>query len=199
MADVVEHVLAQLSTVCRRALQCCHRSSGAVAACRHALNGSGSPMTKFDLNSGVGSLPVSWCAPRNSTLSSGAGLLPISRCARRNGKSDTAGRRTQDRFAIPPCLARKWFVRGGIRRCVLVLARCPFRGVHHEMQPSYNLEATTTVLSRYFIASCSSRAGCLAAPSPPTSFTREHYLSDAVRGRACRCPSPGGFGSKCLP
>jgi len=146
---VVEHVLAQLSTVCRRALQCCHRSSGAVAACRHALNGSGLPMTKFDLNSGVGSLPVSWCAPRNSTLSSGAGLLPISRCARRNGKSDTAGRRTQDRFAIPPCLARKWFVRGGIRRCVLVLARYPFRGVHHEMQPSYNLEATTTVLSSF--------------------------------------------------
>jgi len=30
---VMERVLAQLSTACRRVLQCCHRSSGAVAAC----------------------------------------------------------------------------------------------------------------------------------------------------------------------
>ena len=127
---MVERVLAQLSTACRRVLQCCHRSSG---ACRHALNGSGSPMTKFDLNSGVGSLPISRCAPRN-------------------GKSDTAGRRTQDRPAIPPCLARKWFVRGGIRRCVLVLARCPFRGVHHEM-----------VLHCFLLISCWLPNGTVAA------------------------------------
>jgi len=78
-----------------------------------------------------------------------------------------------------------------------VLARCPFRGVHHEMQPSYNLEATTTVLSSlievlhcFLLISCWLPSGTVAA-----DFLHQRTLlvgcctREGVYFLCCRLPS----------